>query len=109
MYLNLLTLIITTVAVSSNYSLLLLVGITAAWTVIPVQLSCVATTDNQAEFSAGVVRAANSLRMVATLTVDKYGPTVRKIIRQLNTINSLRISFFNTAASITRTRTISAA
>ena len=50
--------------------------------------SCVATTDNQAEFSAGVVRAANSLRMVATLTVDKYGPTVRKIIRQLNSIYS---------------------
>jgi hypothetical protein len=50
------------------------VGITAAWTVIPVQLSRVAITDNQAEFSAGVVQAANSLRMVATSTVDKYRP-----------------------------------
>ena len=53
---------------------LLYVGITAAWTVIPVQLSRVATTDNQAESLAGVVQAANNLQMVATSTVDKYGP-----------------------------------
>ena len=49
----------------------------------------------RAELSAGIVQVANSLQTVATLTVDKYGPTVCKIMRQLNTINSLRIGIFN--------------
>jgi len=71
------------------------VGIIAAWTVIPVQLSCVATTDNQAKFSAGVIRAANSLQINATLTVNKYGLTVCKIIRQLNTIYSTTHCYFH--------------
>jgi hypothetical protein len=36
---------------------------------------------NYGQPELSIVQVANSLQMVATLTVDKYGPTVRNIRR----------------------------